>query len=344
MYGKKQWRAVVLAVLLLVGAVFPVQAATGTKISSVSLKITSDIEAGNDYGDVNVTTSSSKYFIEEFSVTNTPQGEWKKGAKPKVKIILITDEGEYYFKSGFSKSDVSLSGTGATVSSVSRSNTRLVVNVTLNALGGGSDYDLDVYGAVWDGDTGYGYWEDSGDGKRYELRVYRGNSLLNSSTLSTIDNGYNFSGYITRSGTYTFRVRAVYNSSNKGEWTESDDWYVDSETAKEFQNSSGSGSTSVNTSGSSAGVPGSSSSGAWLQDSVGWWYCNADRSYTVNGWQYINNKWYYFNERGYMVTGWVLWKNIYYYCGPDGAMLTNTWTPDGYYVDGNGVWVQNYSR
>ena len=45
-----------------------------------------------------------------------------------------------------------------------------------------------------------------------------------------------------------------------------------------------------------------------------------------------------------MVTGWVLWKNAYYYCGPDGAMLTNTWTPDGYYVDGNGIWVQNSPR
>ncbi len=167
--------------------------------------------------------------------------------------------------------------------------------------------------------------------------------------MTTSDNTYNFSSYITRSGTYTFRVRAVYNSSNKGEWIDSDDWYVDSQTAREFGNSSSSSnpsssSTSVNTSGSSLTSPGNSSSGAWLQDSVGWWYCNADRSYTINGWQSINNKWYYFNERGYMVTGWVLWKNAYYYCGPDGAMLTNTWTPDGYYVDGNGIWVQNSPR
>lgn len=351
MFGKKRWITVLLAILLTVGTAFPTLAVTGTKISSVSLKITSDIEAGHDYGDVNVTTSNSRYFIEEFYVTNTPEGEWKKGARPKVRVTLITDEGEYYFKSGFSKSDVSLTGKGATVSSVSRSSsTKLVVNITLDALGGSSGgYDLEVYGVGWDGDTGYGYWEHSEDGKRYELKIYRGNSLLNSSTLTTSDNTYNFSSYITRSGTYTFRVRAVYNSSNKGEWIDSDDWYVDSQTAREFGNSSSSSSsssssTSVNTSNSSLISPGNSSSGAWLQDSVGWWYCNADRSYTINGWQSINNKWYYFNERGYMVTGWVLWKNAYYYCGPDGAMLTNTWTPDGYYVDGNGIWVQNSPR
>ena len=170
MFGKKRWITVLLAILLMVGTAFPTLAVTGTKISSVSLKITSDIEAGHDYGDVNVTTSNSRYFIEEFYVTNTPEGEWKKGARPKVRVTLITDEGEYYFKSGFSKSDVSLTGTGATVSSVSRSSsTKLVVNITLDALGGGSNgYDLEVYGVGWDGDTGYGYWEHSEDGKRYD--------------------------------------------------------------------------------------------------------------------------------------------------------------------------------
>lgn len=65
MFGKKRWITVLLAILLMVGTAFPTLAVTGTKISSVSLKITSDIEAGHDYGDVNVTTSNSRYFIEE---------------------------------------------------------------------------------------------------------------------------------------------------------------------------------------------------------------------------------------------------------------------------------------
>ena len=78
----------------------------------------------------------------------------------------------------------------------------------------------------------------------------------------------------------------------------------------------------------------------WQKNDTGWWYCNADRSYPVNQWQYINNYWYFFNASGYMVTGWVQWNNVWYYCCDSGEMLTNTRTPDGYYVDGNGAWIQ----
>ena len=39
-----------------------------------------------------------------------------------------------------------------------------------------------------------------------------------------------------------------------------------------------------------------------------------------------------------MKTGWILYKDAWYYCGESGAMLVNTTTPDGYYVNGDGVW------
>ena len=40
-----------------------------------------------------------------------------------------------------------------------------------------------------------------------------------------------------------------------------------------------------------------------------------------------------------MRTGWINWNGVYYFCGPNGDMFTNCYTPDGYYVDGNGVRV-----
>ena len=67
-----------------------------------------------------------------------------------------------------------------------------------------------------------------------------------------------------------------------------------------------------------------SSQGAWLKNDVGWWYCNADRSYPVNQWQYINNYWYFFNASGYMVTGWVQWNNVWYYCCDSGETVSYT--------------------
>ena len=36
---------------------------------------------------------------------------------------------------------------------------------------------------------------------------------------------------------------------------------------------------------------------------------------------------------------WFFYKDKWYYLGADGKMLINTKTPDGYYVDGSGVWV-----
>ena len=121
----------------------------------------------------------------------------------------------------------------------------------------------------------------------------------------------------------------MYNSSDKGSWEESDSWYVSSEEADEL-------SADRKTYGSAA----QGYSGAWLRDDVGWWYCNADKSYTTNNWQYINDRWYFFNAAGYMVTGWIPWNGRWYYCGEDGAMYYNATTPDGYYVGDDGAWIQ----
>jgi hypothetical protein len=305
-------------------------AATGTSISSVSLYISSEIEAGESGGDVTVTSSSSKFGINDTEVTNEPDGEWKNGNKPKLKVTLEA-EGDYYFDSGFSKSSVSLSGSDGTVSSVSRSSSKLIVYITLDALEDDEDdHELAVSNLEWDEGNGTASWDECEDANKYEVRLYRGSNAV-TSVLTTTYTSYDFASYITNSGDYSFKVRGVYNSSNKGSWEESDSWYVSSNEAEEISSASSSG---VSGPGSSTGT------GAWLKDSTGWWYCNADRSYTVSNWQYIDDCWYYFNQSGYMVTGWVNWNSKWYYCGESGAMLTSTTTPDGYNVGSGGAWIQ----
>ena len=91
-----------------------------------------------------MTTSSSKYSVEDVDVTNIPKDGWEENDKPKVKVVLTAEDG-YYFGSGFSKSDVSLTGDGGTVSSVSRSGTdTLNVTITLDALDDDVDSDDDL--------------------------------------------------------------------------------------------------------------------------------------------------------------------------------------------------------
>lgn len=77
---------------------------------------------------------------------------------------------------------------------------------------------------------------------------------------------------------------------------------------------------------------------SWKKNHKGWWYEDTNGNYPTNTWKLINGKWYFFDNIGYMVSQrWI----GDYYLGIDGAMLTNTRTPDGYYVDSSGKWNPN---
>lgn len=81
----------------------------------------------------------------------------------------------------------------------------------------------------------------------------------------------------------------------------------------------------------------------------------------LTGWQKVNGYWYYFNSVGAMQTGWLLKEGKYYFLNSDGTMaygwvnslgcwyyldnssgvmLTNTYTPDGRYVNAEGIMIQ----
>ena len=63
------------------------------------------------------------------------------------------------------------------------------------------------------------------------------------------------------------------------------------------------------------------SSEGWEQVAQGWKYRQTDGSYVTNSWfQAPDGKWYYF--------------------GTDAVMLADTTTPDGYYVDASGAWME----
>ena len=113
----------------------------------------------------------------------------------------------------------------------------------------------------------------------------------------------------------------------------------------------------------------------WMQDEHGWWLRFADSSYPkaekrgTNGiayaWEQVNGNWWAFDESGYIKTGWMRDEDYggWFYLDPEHGMLTDwilidgKWyyfhptsdgrkgilyvgrlTPDGYYVDENGVW------
>ena len=109
----------------------------------------------------------------------------------------------------------------------------------------------------------------------------------------------------------------------------------------------------------------------WMKDAKGWWLRFSDGTWPMadrtgaQHWEKINGRWWAFDETGYaktgwlrdedyggwfymdpehgMQTGWVLLDGAWYYFNPNsdgkrGIMYAGQRTPDGYYVEKNGVW------
>ena len=109
----------------------------------------------------------------------------------------------------------------------------------------------------------------------------------------------------------------------------------------------------------------------WMKDAKGWWLRFSDGTWPMADrtgayhWEKINGRWWAFDETGYaktgwlrdedyggwfymdpehgMQTGWMLLNGVWYYFNPisdgkRGIMYAGQRTPDGYYVDKNGVW------
>lgn len=309
-----------------------------TKISSVTLTVDSDIQTGDDSGSVNVTSEGESYTVTDVDIVND-EGSWTAGDTPRVEVTIEADD-DYYFAS-MSSSKVKLKGDDATYVTSHRedSSATLIVTIKLDALEGSMEIDS----VAWDNDNSpIANWEEADGAKSYQVRLYRGSSSVGES-ITTTNTYYNFASKITREGEYYFKVRAVNSNSKKGDWFESDYIYVDEQMLADINSGVYNGTTNDSGSSSTTSTPGgtTSTTAQWIKDNVGWWYRYSNGGYPTNGWLQINNLWYCFDSVGYMRTGWIQAGNAWYYCDTNsGAMVTNTRTPDGYYVNANGVWEQ----
>ena len=316
---------------------------TKTVVQNVRININYDLAPGMNAGNIDVDSDSAGVGdIKVSSVINTEYGK-----RPKV-TLKITPEEDYTFK-GTTSGNVTLedkSGKGATISKVSASSSTLSVTVTLPKIDSKNSGGLEVSDVSWgDDDSPVISWEKAEYAKQYELKFYRNNSLKD--TITTSATNYDFRSKIRENGkgSYTVKIRALTSNGSKGDWTDSDEFDVDEDILATL------GGQSSSNNGSSTGPNGSSASatGAWLKDNVGWWYINANKSYTTNNWQEINGNWYYFDDKGYMKTGWLKspYSGKWYWLSTEnnsnlGKMLTNQWVDNNrYYVDGSGVWTQS---
>lgn len=211
------------------------------RIEDISLHIETGIEVGNSSWAVDVTTDDDTYSVDGAEILNSV-GEWAGGMVPKIEIILTAEDGYYFSRTG--SSAFSLSGEGAEYVSASREDDNTVMNlvIRLDAL---DEQDLSISSAWWNKRDGSAEWERTSGAKYYQLRLYRGDSLVTSvSTRSGSDCQYSFSGSMGSTGKYRFEVRAVGAGSSKGDWESSDSWSLSASDSSGLRSGSVSGYSS----------------------------------------------------------------------------------------------------
>ena len=301
-----------------------------TRIEDVALTITlgKEPEAGDDIGEVNVTTAGNVPYRVEYATFETESERWTIGERPVIRIEMEADD-EYYFGST-SKSHFKFSGaSNITFKKASRrdKNTTMTVEVYLKRIGGILPA---AEGLEWSS-TAIATWDSMEGAKSYEVRLLRNGSTV--TTATTAGTSYNFTKNISREGEYSFRVRAVSSyDDRKGEWSdESETFEIEKEDIQGIKTNSSSLSPSRTNKG-------------WISDQNGRWYSNGDGTWLQNGWYNINNAWYFFNSSGYVLTNWQFINGAWYYLNPDGVMLTGWQLIGGkwYYMNGSGVMLTGW--
>lgn len=293
----------------------PVYAAD-KKISEVKFRVNSKPEAGDSIGDPDVEVTKGNVEITEQEFDND-DSEWERGDKP---VIYLTIEAN----DGYQLSGTKLSATKSSYKVTKRSGDKSEwkVKITMSSVDG----DLDtVEDLNWSNRTAQ--WDDVSAASKYEVKLYRNSSTV--TTITTTGTSYNFYPYMTKSGDYTFKVRAV-DGSDKGEWSdESDEYYMNSSDVY-----TGTPPTDNSSNGSSGGSSPSNDAGQWAESVYGWsFYQNGVP--VKNNWVYSGNEWYHLNANGFMDTGWVYTDNNWFYLNPvsdgtKGKMLTG-WQQIGAY-------------
>lgn len=327
-FGKIMALAAIVSVL---GLSIPMEALAATKsktISSVTIYVgMEEIESGetlpseNSFGTTSdsgnyVYTNNEKYSVNDIEWITSDSKEMVIGYEPKMKVTLwAADSDAYGFKGGYSSSNVSVKG-GTFVGASRGGNDTLTVTFKFKPLKGTYTSPDDAY---WR-ESGFGgaRWSspDNSSGA-YDVYLYRGSTVMKK-VEGLKATSYNFFPYMTKAGTYSFKVRTVPYTENekkygkKSDWTESDEVYLPEEKV-----SDGSGQDN-----GTPGSGGATGTVGWIKDGNSWYYRYPDGSYQKDSWIKINDKWYLFDSRGVMLTGWQQKNNLWYYLNEQGAMMT----------------------
>lgn len=285
------------------------------KIGKVTVDVYSSIRIGGTSEEVTATTDNENCTVDDVEVLNADGEDWTRSTPPLIEITLSTDDDHYFSSKSSSNYKLKLHGGSYEDIKFVSASYESGSDKTILVLQARFIYDKDKdtgsaaapTKALWATEkNGIGTWNAASGAKYYNVQLYKNDQALGNS-VSIYDTSYNFASLINGAGTYRFKVRSVEDNTNmKSSWDVSPEWVISEEKAKEL-NPSGVSTETL---------------GTWVKaaDNVRWWYRFNDGSFPAGKWQLINNVWYCFDAAGYM--------------------YANTQTPDGYWVDASGAWVQ----
>lgn len=351
--GVQRLTGCILLSALFISGLSSIAVAKSSAITSVNIRLEMDIESGDRLPTLDIinngestsglknyiSTSSNKYTIREYEWTTSESKDMTIGDEPRLKVYLnANDVDDYYFKGSYGSSNVTIKG-GSYVSA-RKSSGDLEVTIKADPLKGTYQEPEEAY---WrDSGLGKARWESDKNGSgAYDIYLYRGSSNVKK-VEGYKGTSYDFYPYMTKEGTYSFKVRMVpYTSEEKkygkkSEWTESDEMYINKENV-----SDGSGQDS--------GTPGGGNNSnnnniqvGWILDNGTWYYRFPDGTYQKDAWYKISEKWYLFDSSGKMLTGWQQKNGQWYYLKSDGEMLKGWVQSEGrwYFMNTNGGGVE----
>ncbi|MCC2164869.1 N-acetylmuramoyl-L-alanine amidase family protein [Brotaphodocola catenula] len=310
----------------------------GDTLPSISYNNSGESTSVGD-GEIVVSNTSDTYSIVDAEWTTSTSKVMEVGQQPQMKLTLRPNSvggDQYQFKGTYRSSNVSIRK--ADFVSASKSGGDLIVKVKVRAVEGTFSAPDNAY---WkDNSKGTARWDEPEDGGtgRYEVELRRGSSKVYST--ETNNRSFNFYPYMTKKGTYTFRVRTIAKTTkekdygDKSDWVESDEIYLAEE---DVSDGSGQESGSTITAGGpgTSNTPGGNINVGWRQSGGNWYFYYPDGSYQKNGWSMIGGSWYLFNSSGQMLTGWQTINGQTYYLSDSGAMLTGwiQWGGRWYYLN-----------
>ncbi|MCD7992593.1 MAG: N-acetylmuramoyl-L-alanine amidase family protein [Clostridia bacterium] len=330
----KRAAAIILACCLVQGGAVTSMAAT-KPIKSVSVRVSSKLEAGSslpnieigagspENGKVRVSGGNSKYHVSGAEWVDKAGDELKAADEPRMKVTLEPEDvGEDYFLASYKSSDVKVSG--GTFVSARRDGDSLVVTLRVNGAKGEYDPPKDAF---WnEKNLGEARWDKpENTSGYYELQLFRdGKSVYKVSKTSAVR--YNFYPYMTKEGDYTFKVRTIPSTDiqvkygKKSEWIESGELQVTDRYVSDGKGQQKKDSTLIR---------GTADTVGWIKEEDGWRYRYPDGGLIRGGWGQIDGQWYYFNMDGLMLTGWQNVDGRYYYLYPNGQMAVGWAKVDG---------------